>query len=416
MKVLIINCGSSSIKYQLFDAEADRTLVKGIVARIGEKSSSIIHHARGEDFKMAISIPSHREGIELIAELLIDPAHGVLHSISEISAVGHRTVHGGDIFVQSVLITAEVIAKMEECVPLAPLHNPANLLGIREAQRILPDIPHVAVFDTAFHQTIPPKAYLYALPYEYYKTNKIRRYGFHGTSCRYVSQRTVSLLMTPLETLKIVICHLGNGVTVAAVDGGKSVDTSMGFTPTEGLMMGTRSGDLDPGVIFYLYRQLGFSIDRIDDLVNRESGLLGVSGTSNDMRDIIEKANQGDERCMLAIEMYAYRVKKYIAAYAAALEGADALVFTAGVGENSWIIRQKVCDGLEFLGIHLDGLKNREASGTEAVISTQDSRVRVLVIPANEEQMIALDTLNVVGMISGPSPTFRSSARMPLYA
>ena len=398
MKVLIINCGSSSIKYQLFDTEADRTLAKGITARIGEKSSFIMHQARGEKLREEMSIPSHQKGIELMVGLLIDPTHGVLHSISEISAVGHRTVHGGNIFVQSVLITAEVIAKIEECVPLAPLHNPANLLGIREAQRILPDIPHVAVFDTAFHQTMPPKAYLYALPYEHYKTFKIRRYGFHGTSCRHVSQRAASLLMTPLETLKMVICHLGNGVTVAAVDGGKSVDTSMGFTPAEGLMMGTRSGDLDPGVIFYLHRQLGFSVDRIDDLVNRESGLFGVSGTSNDMRDIIEKANQGNERCTLAIEMYAYRLKKCIAAYAAALGGPDALVFTAGVGENSWIIRRKICEGLEFLGVHLDGVRNQEVSGTEALISTQESRVQVLVIPTNEEQMIALDTINVVSL------------------
>jgi acetate kinase len=398
MKVLVINCGSSSIKYLLYDAKADRTLAKGIAARIGEKSSFIKHTACGKEFKEETSIPSHREGIELIVRLLVDPTHGVLHDISEICAVGHRTVHGGDIFMESVLITEDVIAKMEDCIPLAPLHNPPNLLGIREAQRILPNIPHVAVFDTAFHQTMPPKAYLYALPYKYSETYKIRRYGFHGTSCRYVCQKAASRLGISLEKHKMIICHLGNGVTVAAVRDGKSVDTSMGFTPLEGLIMGTRSGDIDAGVIFFLHRQLGLSIDRIDDILNRESGLLGVSGVSNDVREIIEGAEHNDERCRLALEMFAYRVKKYIGAYSAALGGIDSLVFTAGIGENSYLMRAKICEGLDFLGIKLDEKRNHEVIGIEGVISKPGSDVTVLVIPTNEERMIALDTLSVAGL------------------
>jgi len=398
MKVLVINCGSSSIKYQLYDPDVEQVLAEGIVARIREEGSYLKHRARGQEFRKEVPIPSHREGFELIMQSLLDREHGVLHDISEISAVGHRTVHGGDTFIESTLITEEVIEKMEECIPLAPLHNPPNLLGIREARRILPDVPHVAVFDTAFHQTMPPKAYLYALPYKYYEAYKVRRYGFHGTSCRYVSQRAACILRTPLEKLKMIICHLGNGVTVAAVDSGKSIDTSMGLTPVEGLMMGTRSGDIDPGVIFFLHRQAGLSIDRIDNLLNRESGLLGVSGISNDMREIAEKAGCGDRRCQLAMEIFAYRAKKYIGAYAAALGGIDTLVFTAGIGENSHIIRRMICEGLEFLGIKLDENRNKEAIGIERIISTQESRVSVIVVPTNEEQMIALDTLIVAGL------------------
>ena len=291
MRVLVINCGSSSIKYQLYGASVGQVLAEGIVARIGEEGSYLKHQAKGEELRKETSVPSHRKGFELIVESLLHREHGVLDDIAEVSAVGHRTVHGGDAFIESTLITEEVVAKMEECIPLAPLHNPPNLLGIREARRILPHVPHVAVFDTAFHQTMPQRAYLYGLPYEYYQTHKIRRYGFHGTSCRFMSQRAADLLRKPLKELKMILCHLGNGVTVAAVEGGKSIDTSMGLTPLEGLIMGTRSGDLDPGVIFYLHRQVGLSIDRIDSLLNKESGLLGVSGASNDMREIIEKAD-----------------------------------------------------------------------------------------------------------------------------
>ncbi len=398
MKVLVINCGSSSIKYQLYDADVEQILAEGIVARIGEEGSYLKHQAEEKRIRKEIVVPTHRKGFELIVQSLLDREYAVLHDISEVSAVGHRTVHGGDTFIESTLITEEVIEKMEECIPLAPLHNPANLLGIREARRILPDVPHVAVFDTAFHQTMPPRAYLYALPYAYYQTHKIRRYGFHGTSCRYVSRKAANILRRPLKELKMIVCHLGNGVTVAAVDGDKSIDTSMGLTPLEGLMMGTRSGDIDPGVIFFLHRQVGLSIDRIDNLLNRESGLLGVSGVSNDMREIVEKARCGDERCQLAMEMFAYRVKKYIGAYAAALGGIDTLVFTAGIGENSHITRGMICEGLEFLGIKLDENRNKDTIGVEQIISTPDSRVSVIVVPTNEEQMIVWDTLTVAGL------------------
>jgi acetate kinase len=320
----------------------------------------------------------------------------VVRDLSEVSAVGHRTVHGGDTFFESTVIDESVIEKLEECIPLAPLHNPPNLLGIREAKRLLPDIPHVAVFDTSFHQTIPPRAYLYALPYEYYENFKIRRYGFHGTSCRYVSQKAAcEILRRPLEQLKMIICHLGNGVTVAAIDRGKSVDTSMGFTPLEGLMMGTRCGDIDPGVVFYLHRRLGLSIDRIDDLLNKESGLLGVSGVSNDMRVVLERAENGDARCQLAVDVFTYRVRKYIGAYSAALGGLDALVFTAGIGENSWKIRAMVCEGLEFLGIELDEEKNRLSIGIPSIISREGSKVSVLVVPTSEERMIIQDTIRL---------------------
>jgi acetate kinase len=395
MKILVINCGSSSIKFQLHDADIAHVLAKGIVAKIGEKSSYLEQEVSGVKFRKEIPVSSHQTGFDLMIEMLLDRKHGALQYISEISAVGHRAVNGGDIFTSCVLITEDMINKMEELIPLAPLHNPANLTGIREAKRILPDIPHVAVFDTAFHQTLPPRAYRYALPSKYYETSGIRKYGFHGTSCRYVSQKAADISGKPLEELKMIICHLGNGVTVAAVDGGKSIDTSMGLTPLEGLMMGTRSGDIDPGVIFFLQRQGGLTTERIDNLLNRESGLLGVSGISNDMRELEEKASSGDERCQLAIEMFTYKVKKYIGAYAAALGGIDTLVFTAGIGENSHVIRSMICGGLKFLGIDLDERKNRDTRGVEQVISRPDSKVTVVVVPTNEEEIIASDTLAI---------------------
>lgn len=398
MKVLVINCGSSSIKFQVYDADVGRALVKGIVARIAEKGSYIEQSVNGVNFRQEIPVPSHEIGFDLMIKTLLSRDHGVLKDVSEISAVGHRAVHGGDTFIGSVLITEETINKMEELIPLAPLHNEANVIGIREAKRIFPNIPHVAVFDTAFHQTLPPKAYLYALPYKYYETFKIRKYGFHGTSCRYVSRKTADILGKPLEELKMIICHLGNGVTVAAVNGGKSIDTSMGLTPLEGLIMGTRSGDIDPGVIFFLHRQAKLNIGRIDDLLNRESGLLGVSGVSNDMREIEERAMSGNKQCQLAVEMFAYRVKKYIGAYAAVLGGLNTLVFTAGIGENSPVIRSMICEGLEFLGIRLDENKNRITKGVEHVISTRDSSVSVVVVPTSEEEIVALDTLTVAGL------------------
>jgi len=398
MKVIVINCGSSSIKYQLHDVSLDQVLAKGIVARIGEEGSSLRHQAGDTVIEKDVAASSHGEAFEVIRRALLDPEGGVMSGVSEISAVGHRVVHGGETFVDSVLITDDVVAKLEKCIPLAPLHNPANVIGIREARRILPDVPHVAVFDTAFHQTLPPKAYLYAVPYELYETHRVRRYGFHGMSYRYVSQRAAGLLGKPLNKVKMIICHLGNGVSMAAIDGGKSVDTSMGLTPLEGLIMGTRSGDVDPGVIFFLHRELGLSVDRIEDLLNRESGLLGISGASNDMRDVIRKASEGNQRCRLALEGFAYRAKKFVGAYAAALGGLDALVFTAGIGENSPLVRQMICENLECMGISLDETKNEEAVGVEKLISTPTSRVSILVVPTDEERVIVMDTLAVAGL------------------
>jgi acetate kinase len=398
MKILVINCGSSSVKYQLHDVGLDQVLAKGIVARIGEEGSSLKHQARDRVIEMHSGAASHGEAFEVIRQALLDAQSGVISSVSEISAVGHRVVHGGETFVDSVLITDDVVAELEKCIPLAPLHNPANLIGIREAKRSLPDIPHVAVFDTAFHQTLPPKAYLYALPYEIYETHRVRRYGFHGTSYRYVSQRAAALLGKPLNELKMIMCHFGNGVSMAALAGGKSVDTSMGLTPLEGLIMGTRSGDVDSGVVFFLHRELGLSIDRIEDMLNRQSGLLGISGASNDMRDVIRMADEGNQRCRLALEAFAYRSKKYVGGYAAVLGGLDALVFTAGIGENSPLVRRMICDDLEHMGISLDETKNEETIGVQRLISTPTSRTSILVVPTDEERVIVMDTLAVAGL------------------
>lgn len=395
MKILVINSGSSSIKFQLFDAGSSQVIAGGSVARIGEENSYLEYRASSEEFRKEISIPSHHKGFEVIFGALTDRDYGVVKDISEITAVGHRVVHGGDAFTESTLITEEVIKEIKKYIPLATLHNPPNLLGIQEVKKLLPNVPQVAVFDTSFHQTIPKKAYLYALPYRYYQKHQIRKYGFHGTSCRYVSQRAADILEKPLNQLKLIVCHLGNGVTINAVHG-RSVDTSMGLTPLEGAMMGTRSGDIDPGVILFLSRELNLSVDDIDKLLNEESGLLGISGVSNDVREILEQAKEGNSRCKLAIEMFAYRIKKYIGAYIAALGGVDALVFTAGIGENAFQVRSMICKDLESLGIILDEERNQKTVGIEGIISSPDSKVTVLVIPTDEEKMIALDTLKIV--------------------
>jgi acetate kinase len=379
VKILVLNCGSSSIKYQLRDSDAHAVLAKGLVSRIGEDPA----------------IPNHGRALEVILESLVDPDAGVLRDLSEVSAVGHRAVHGGSFFTAPVLITAEVIAKMEEYAPLAPLHNPPILLGIRESLRHLPGTPQVAVFDTAFHTTIPAKAHVYALPYRYYTDYGVRRYGFHGNSFQYVSRR-VDAILDGLQQPKVVIAHLGNGASIAAIQGGKSVDTSMGLTPLEGLVMGTRPGDVDPGVILYLMRQLGLSESDVDRVLNKESGMLGLSGVGNDMRDVLAAAAAGDERCKLAVDIYAYRLKKYVGAYAAAMGGMDALVFTAGIGENSPAIRAAVCEGLGFLGIELDAGANAGARGVESDIGAPGARVRVLVVPTDEERLIADETVAVV--------------------
>lgn len=393
--ILTINCGSSTIKYQLYTADVRQVVAKGIVSRIGEPGSYVEHQARQRSVRHELPVPNHHAAFEIAIQYLLHPAYGAIADINEIQAVGHRAVHGADMFIESTLITEEVIAKLEECTPLAPLHNPPNLIGIREGRALLPKAPHVAVFDTSFHQSMPPQAYVYALPYEYYLKHKIRKYGFHGSSCRYVSQRAIEILRQPLDESKMVVCHLGNGVTIAAVQAGRSVDTSIGFATFSGVMMGTRSGDIDPGLTFYLHRRLGLSLDEIERVYYKESGLLGVSGVSNDMRTVAEQAAAGNQRCQLALEIFAYMIKKYVGAYAAAMGGINALVFTAGIGENSAQVRAMVCDGLEFLGIELDKRKNGQASGKEMIISRPAAGAAVLVVPTDEEKMIALDTLRL---------------------
>lgn len=393
--ILTINCGSSTLKYQLFSSDVNQVVAKGIVARIGEEGSHFEQEVNGRSHKEARPMPTHSEAFAVCIHSLLHPEYGAIEAIDEIEAVGHRTVHGADLFIKSTLIDDDVIANLEACVPLAPLHNPPNLIGIREAQILLPNVPHVAVFDTAFNQSLEPKAYIYALPYSFYKDHKIRKYGFHGTSVRYVSQRAAVVLKRPLSELKMVVFHLGNGVTMTAVAEGKAVDTTIGFATFSGVMMGTRSGDIDPGVIFHMHRQLGMSPDEIERIIYNESGLLGVSGVSNDMRVIEEAALAGNERCQLALDKFAFMAKKYCGAFAVAMGGLDCMVFTAGIGENSPLMRQMICDDLQFLGVELDAVENEKAirGKSEAMISKGETAV--LVIPTNEEKMIALDTKEI---------------------
>ncbi|PKQ37893.1 MAG: acetate kinase [Actinobacteria bacterium HGW-Actinobacteria-1] len=396
MIVLVINAGSSSLKYQLCDTATAQVLAKGSAARIAESGASFSHVAGERAFTLLDPIPSHRDAMALMIEALLDPEHGALTGVEQVDAVGHRAVHGADVFVEPAHITPEVIDKLEACVPLAPLHNPANILGIREAQRVLPGVPHVAVFDTAFHATIPRHAYLYALPLELSASNRIRKYGYHGTSCRYVVERAAEMLGKPVESLKMIVCHLGNGASITAVDGGRSVETSLGFGTMSGLMMGTRAGDLDPAIIFHLHRELGMSLESIESMLYHESGLLGVSGRSRDMGAILQGVEAGDERCQLALEMFVHRLRSYIGAYIAVLGGADTLVFTAGIGENSETVRRLACANLEALGIRLDEGANAAIHGTGGRISAEDSPMTVLVVPTDEERSIALQTEAVV--------------------
>ncbi len=396
MKVLVLNSGSSSIKYQLFNMEEESVLARGIVERIGIEDSFLEQeNIEGEEILWQEDVPDHSRGISLVIDALQDEEKGVLKDMDEINALGHRVVHGGEKFADSVLITSEVVKKIEEVSDLAPLHNPPNLAGIKECQKLMPDKPQVGVFDTAFHQTMPEEAYIYALPYEYYQKYGVRRYGFHGTSHKFVSQRAAELMGKNLEELKIITCHLGNGASVAAVDRGRSVDTSMGLTPLEGLVMGTRCGDIDPAIVPFLQKKEGLKPEEVDSIMNKESGLLGISGISNDSRDVSEAAQQGNKRARLAEKVFNYRVKKYIGAYAAALGGADAIVFTAGIGENDGAIRAAILKNLEFLGFKLDESKNN-TRGQEIEISTPESRVKVFVIPTNEELVIARDTAKIV--------------------
>lgn len=396
LRILVLNCGSSSIKYQLLDMSMLRVIARGTVAKIAEPGSYVEHETERARFKDEVPVADYTTGLSILVKYLMNRQHGTFDDASEVDAVGHRVVHGGETFTKSTLITESVIEKIRECIPLAPLHNPHNLAGIEAARTFFPDIPHVAVFDTAFHQTLPEKAFLYPIPYLLYEQYKIRKYGFHGTSCKYVSQRAAEILGKPAGQLKMVICHLGNGVTIDAICNGESIDTSMGLTPVEGLMMGTRSGDVDPGVIYFLSKVVKLSIDEIYDILNKQSGLLGISGVSNDMREIIKFANSGNKRCQLAIEMFTYRVKKYVGACAAVLNGLDAIVFTAGIGSNSPIIRSMISNGLGFLGIAIDTTKNLSAIDTEFDVSAPNSRVRVLVVPTNEEKQIAIDTMELV--------------------
>ncbi|MBR1602621.1 MAG: acetate kinase [Synergistaceae bacterium] len=392
MKILVINCGSSSLKYQLFDMDNEAVLAKGLVERIGIDGSQIKHTKTGMDAVTHITpIPDHKVAIKLVLDALLDKNHGVLSSLSELSAIGHRVVHGAEEFATSVKIDAKVMDALKRCIPLAPLHNPANIMGIEAVTEALPNIPQVGVFDTAFHQTMPRHAFIYGVPYEYYEKHKIRRYGFHGTSHYFVSHRAAEMLGQPIEKLKIVTCHLGNGSSITAVDGGKSVDTSMGFTPLAGVLMGTRSGDVDPALLPFIAKAENMNLDQVDALLNKKSGLLGISGLSSDLRDVESAAAKGDARAKLAEDVLNYGVKKFIGAYAAAMGGIDVLVFTAGVGENSASTRAAVCDGLEFLGIKIDPVKN-DMRGKEMEISAAGSRVHVMVIPTNEELMIARDT------------------------
>ena len=393
MKVLVINAGSSSLKYQLLDTDTQAVLAKGLCERIGI-DGKFTYTAPGKEPIDAkdVAMPTHSEAIQAVLDALVDPANGVVGSMKEIQAVGHRVVHGGETFASSVKIDGKVMSALEECIPLAPLHNPANITGIKACSAVMgPDVPQVAVFDTAFHQTMPPVAYTYALPYEYYEKDKVRRYGFHGTSHKYVTQRAADMLGKPIESLKLISCHLGNGSSIAAVFHGKSVDTSMGFTPLAGLPMGTRSGDLDAGILEFLMNKYGMDIKEMLNVLNKKSGVQGVSGVSSDFRDLGSAAEQGNARAALALDMFSYGVKKYIGAYAAAMGGVDAIIFTAGVGENDAQQRLSIAGHLEFMGVKMDADANN-VRGKEAIISAIDSKVKVLLIPTNEELMIALDT------------------------
>ena len=398
MNILVINAGSSSLKYQLLNPETGVLLAKGLCERIGiDGKFTYKPQVEGKEVLDAVDVamPTHSEAIQAVLNALVDAKNGVIGSMKEIDAVGHRVVHGGEAFNKSVLITDEVMKAIEDCIPLAPLHNPANLTGIRACQKVMPGVPMVAVFDTAFHQTMPAKAYMYALPYEYYENDKVRRYGFHGTSHKYVAGRAAAMLGKKPEELKLISCHLGNGSSVTAVDGGKSVDTSMGFTPLAGLPMGTRAGDLDAGILQYVMNKYGLSIDEMLNVLNKKSGVEGLSGVSSDFRDLENAAAECNEKASLSREKFAYEVKKYVGAYAAAMGGVDAIIFTAGVGENSANQRLAIASGLEFMGVKMDAEANN-VRGKETVISAADSKVKVLLIPTNEELMIAMDTASIV--------------------
>ncbi len=397
MKIIVLNCGSSSIKYQLFEMPSAEVVAKGLVDKIGLKGASIKHNmANGDVLKLEGEILDHQAGIEFVLGILTHKEYGCVKDLNEIGAVGHRVVHAGEKFNSSVAITKEVVEALVECIDLAPLHNPPNLEGIYAITKLLPEVPQVGVFDTAYHQTMSEQAYLYGIPYSLYEKYKVRRYGFHGSSHRFVSQRAADMLGKKIEDLKIISCHLGNGASMCAIQNGKSVDTSMGMTPVEGLVMGTRCGDLDAGALLYIADKEEISIPYTSTLINKHSGMLGLSGVSSDMRDIETAAAEGNHRAKVSLDIYHYRIKKYLGSYAAAMGGVDVVIFTGGVGENGWETRQNVCEGLEFMGIEFDIQKNTKLRGKEAIISKADSKVTVMVVPTNEELVIAEDTFEIV--------------------
>lgn len=394
--VLVINCGSSSLKYQLLDMTSETTLAKGLVERIGLDPGVHTYQRPGQDdIRAEMPIDDHARAVELLLAALVHPDHGIIKSMAEVSAVGHRVVHAGERYSGSVIITTDVIDALKACVPLAPLHNPANITGIEAVQKVMPDVPMVGVFDTAFHQSMPDRAYIYPIPYQLYEEHQIRRYGFHGTSHRYVTARAAQILERDVTDLNLITCHLGNGASMAAVRGGQSIDTSMGLTPLEGLMMGTRSGDIDPALVGFLARLLDTDLAAIEKMLNKESGLLGISGISSDLRDVEREYANGNDRARLALEVYAYHIRKYIGSYAVSLGRVDAIIFTAGVGEHASLVREWACRGLEAVGAILDTFKNATRHD-EAIISKMSSRVKIMIVPTNEELMIARDTRDLV--------------------
>ena len=395
MNVLVINCGSSSLKFQLINSDTEEVLAKGLCERIGIDGKLTYQPAGGEKTKEDKAMPTHTEAIQFVIDALTDSERGVVKHLDEIDAVGHRLVHGGEKFACSVVITEEVLEAMEECNDLAPLHNPANLIGVRACQKIMPNIPMVGVFDTAFHQTMPEKAYIYGLPYEYYEKYKVRRYGFHGTSHSFVSKRTAELLGKPIEDTKIVVCHLGNGSSISAVLGGKSVDTSMGLTPLEGLVMGTRSGDIDPAILEFIAKKEDLDIEGLMNVLNKKSGVQGISGLTSDFRDLNDAMDKGDKRGKLALDVFCYRVAKYVGSYVAAMNGVDAIVFTAGIGENDSYVREQVISYFGYLGVKFNAAANN-VRGEETELTTPDSKVKVFIVPTNEELAIARETVALV--------------------
>ena len=396
MNVLVINCGSSSLKYQLIDSETEAVLAKGLCERIGI-DGRLVYQKTGLDKEITeAAMPTHKQAIQMVLDAIVNPKTGALKSLAEVDAVGHRVVHGGEKFASSVVLTEEVLAQIEECNDLAPLHNPANLIGIRVCSELMPNVPQVGVFDTAFHQTMPAKAYLYGLPIEYYKKYKVRRYGFHGTSHSFVSKRAVEFLGLDKDNSKVIVCHLGNGSSISAVQNGKCVDTSMGLTPLEGLVMGTRSGDIDPAIMEFIAKKENLDIEGVMNVLNKKSGVQGMTGISSDFRDLEAAYNEGNEYAINAIEVFCYRVAKYIGSYVAAMNGVDAIAFTAGIGENTNLVRRKIVAYLGYLGITIDNEVNDATHGDEAVISTPDSKVKVCVIPTNEELAIARETVALV--------------------